>query len=489
MKILYFDIDSLRADHLGCYGYHRQTSPNIDELSKSSSIFENVHASDVPCLPSRTALLTGRFGIHNGVVNHGGTDAEPAREGRSREFWSRLQLDALPIRMKGRGLHGEQMRTVSISSFAQRHSAFHWSAVFDESYNVGKFGLETADEVYALAEDWLKRKGKQGDWFLHVHMWDPHTPYRTPKDWGDKFAEDPIPQWYTEEVRATHWQGCGPHSARENYGYAPDENMLAVFPRQPQETPDMASARKMFDGYDMGVLMADHYIGKTLNLLADLDIDSDTAVIVSSDHGENLGELNVYGDHQTADLPTTRIPMVIKWPGLSENVRFNAKHYHMDVFATILDLLERKIPESWDAKSFASSWRAGQDDGREALVLSQAAWACQRSVRFEDYIYIKTIHDAFHLWEEEMLFDVNEDPHQTKNLAGSSLIPLQKGRDTLANWHAEMMNSPARGRDPHDNVMKEGGPYHVRGKLESYINRLKETERSSLAERLAERHP
>ena len=80
MKILYFDIDSLRADHLGCYGYHRQTSPNIDELSKSSSIFDNVYASDVPCLPSRTALLTGRFGIHNGVVNHGGTDAEPARE-------------------------------------------------------------------------------------------------------------------------------------------------------------------------------------------------------------------------------------------------------------------------------------------------------------------------------------------------------------------------------------------------------------------------
>ena len=90
--------------------------------------------------------------------------------------------------MKGRGLQDEQMRTVSISSFSQRHSAFHWSAVFDESFNVGKFGLETADEVYAIAEDWLNRKGKQGDWFLHVHMWDPHTPYRTPKDWGDKFA-------------------------------------------------------------------------------------------------------------------------------------------------------------------------------------------------------------------------------------------------------------------------------------------------------------
>ena len=51
-----------------------------------------------------------------------------------------------------------------------------------------------------------------------------------------------------------------------------------------------------------------------------------------------------------------------------------------------------------------------------------------------------------------------------------------------------MMNDPARGRDPHDNVMKEGGPYHVRGKLESYISRLKKLNRSSLAERLAEKH-
>ena len=69
MRILYIDIDTLRPDHLGCYGYHRNTSPNIDRLAASGLRFTNVHASDTPCLPSRTALLTGRFGIHNGVVS------------------------------------------------------------------------------------------------------------------------------------------------------------------------------------------------------------------------------------------------------------------------------------------------------------------------------------------------------------------------------------------------------------------------------------
>ena len=88
MRILYFDIDTLRPDHLGCYGYHRNTSPNIDALAASGARFNNVHASDVPCLPSRTALLTGRFGIHTGVVNHGGTAADPVIDGAARAFWS-----------------------------------------------------------------------------------------------------------------------------------------------------------------------------------------------------------------------------------------------------------------------------------------------------------------------------------------------------------------------------------------------------------------
>jgi hypothetical protein len=72
MRILYVDIDTLRPDHLGCYGYHRNTSPNIDAIAQRGLRFTDVYASDVPCLPSRTALISGMFGIRNGVANHGG---------------------------------------------------------------------------------------------------------------------------------------------------------------------------------------------------------------------------------------------------------------------------------------------------------------------------------------------------------------------------------------------------------------------------------
>ena len=77
MRILYIDIDSLRPDHLGCYGYHRDTSPAIDRLAAEGVRFENVYVSDAPCLPSRTALWSGRFGFRTGVVNHAGTAAQP----------------------------------------------------------------------------------------------------------------------------------------------------------------------------------------------------------------------------------------------------------------------------------------------------------------------------------------------------------------------------------------------------------------------------
>src|SRR5215212_3612028 len=92
MRILYIDIDSLRPDHLSCYGYHRNTSPNIDRIASEGVRFENCYASDAPCLPSRTALWAGRFGIHNGVVNHGGVASEPFIEGPGRGFQSTLGM-------------------------------------------------------------------------------------------------------------------------------------------------------------------------------------------------------------------------------------------------------------------------------------------------------------------------------------------------------------------------------------------------------------
>ena len=78
----------------------------------------------------------------------------------------------------------------------------------------------------------------------------------------------------------------------------------------------MEDVRRMFDGYDTGTLYADEHIGRILDVLADQGVLDETAIIISADHGEQLGELNVYGDHQTADQSTTRVPLIVRWPGV-----------------------------------------------------------------------------------------------------------------------------------------------------------------------------
>ncbi|HKV56386.1 MAG TPA: hypothetical protein VJN94_17260, partial [Candidatus Binataceae bacterium] len=78
-------------------------------------------------------------------------------------------------------------------------------------------------EVVPDVLEWLDRHGDGDDWFCHVHLWDPHTPYNAPSSYGNPFADDPIPDWYTDDVRARHWALPGPHSAQEPWGFTPDE--------------------------------------------------------------------------------------------------------------------------------------------------------------------------------------------------------------------------------------------------------------------------
>jgi choline-sulfatase len=481
MRVLYIDIDTLRADHLGCYGYHRLTSPNIDRVAAQAVRFERCYASDVPCLPSRTALVSGRFGTHNGVVGHGGTAADPFLEGRDRSFSQRLVRNSFPSLLRKLGL-----RTATISSFAERHSAYQWHAGFQETMSPGKRGLENADEVFALAREWLERHGRSERWFLHVQFWDPHTPYRAPASYGEPFADASLPAWLTEEVRARHFEGCGPNSAQEAVGFSP-EYPWGDYPRQPRVCDSMHAVRRMFDGYDTGILYADLYVGRLLDALSALGVLDDTAILISADHGETLGELNIYCDHHTADEHTARVPAILRFPGLSPRVD-RGLHYQIDVAATLVALLGGEVPATWDGRSFAAAMREGREDGRDHLVITQGAWTCQRAVRWDDLLCIRTEHDGYHGFDDVMLFDVARDPHEQRDLASTEPAHVRHALALLAAFREQVLAGNPGGVDPLETVLREGGPYHVRGQLRAYVERLRATGRAAWAERLERKH-
>jgi choline-sulfatase len=497
MRILYIDVDCLRPDHLGCHGYSRPVSPHIDALAGSGIRFDNVYASDVPCLPSRAAMFSGRFGIHTGVVNHGGAGSEPFPEGRERGFNSRLGRTGWMRTLRDLGFH-----TASFSSFAERHGAHFFHTGFHEVHNPGSRGLELASQIERLAGEWLARNARRDWWFLHLNFWDPHTPYRAALPLPDALAASPTPSWLTEEVRLAHFAGCGPHSAREVTGFddRPPPGIPWSYPDQPLVMESAQAVRRMFDGYDAGVRQVDEAVGRLVRRLAEAGVLEDTAVLVTSDHGENLGEMNVYGDHHTADQATARVPLIMQWPGLTETRAgrsYRAFHYQLDVAATITELLGGAVPEGWDGISFARTLRADRDEGREDLIISQAAWTCQRAVRFRrreqeeenEYLLLRTYHDGFHGYPEIQLFDIGQDPHQQTDLSIARADVAHEGMARLERWLGRAMVSASHPADPFWTVLHEGGPKHVRGQLPGYLERLRATGRGDCARMLEARHP
>jgi choline-sulfatase len=484
VRILYLDTDTLRADHLGCYGYHRNTTPNIDRVAREGIRFDNCYCSDAPCLPSRTALMTGKFGIHSGVVDHGGICADLRLQGPGRSFASALSRHALPALLKRQGLH-----TVFIGGFGERHSSWSFYAGFREIHDTGLRGMESAENVTPSVLDWIERNAKKDNWYLHVNYWDPHTPYRAPADFGDPFRGDPMPEWFNEDLLREHRSLPGPHTAQDLSMYSGTSS--PEYPRYPGELKDMDDLARFINGYDCGIAYMDRHIGRLLEGLEAKGVyDDDLAIIVSADHGENMGELGIYGEHATADQITCRIPLVIRWPGGRKGTVNAGLRYNLDLAPTLAELFGVPPEPEWDGQSYAPGILEGTECGRDHVVISQCAHVCQRGVRWKDWMYIHTRHDGFHLFPEEMLFDIRNDRHEQNDLARSSPEVCGEARDILHRWHKEMMDSmPGQHVDPMETVLEQGGPFHARGCLRDYCERLDATGRGDSVAELKKRHP
>ncbi|MGG4146493.1 sulfatase [Paenibacillus algorifonticola] len=491
MKVLFLDLDSTNPQHLGCYGYHRETSPNIDKIAAEGVRFTNYYTSDAPCAPSRTALMSGRFGISNGLVGHGGTAGDMKLEGVNRELMGRLSRGgSLPSFLQLTG----GLKTVLISPFAYRHSTFAFYAGFNEIHDTGGFGMESAHQVTPVALDWIKRNAaSEQDWFLYINFWDPHTPYRAPEEYGNPFAEQQLPEWLTAEVLEGHRQKVGPHSAQElNIDFVEktyNNKTSPLYPRHPGEIRDLDELRRVIDGYDTGIRYMDDHIGQLFDSLEREGVMEELIIIISADHGENMGHLGIYGEHSTANQGTCRLPMIIRGPGIAQGRVDDGLHYHLDLAPTFAELLGERPSPLWDGLSYARTLTQSENCGREYVVVSQCAHVAQRSVRFGDWIYIRTYHDGFHLFDKEMLFNLRVDPYEQVNVAGQHKDICREAVYYLQEWHDEMMARSGDDTDPLWTVIKEGGPAHAKGYLKNYILRLQETGRGHHIEELKRRHP
>jgi arylsulfatase A-like enzyme len=427
--------------------------------------------------------MTGRFGIHNGVVGHGGAAADLRTEGSSRGFADRLRHESLPGFLR----HYCGLHTTCISPFGDRHSSWNFYAGFNEIHDTGKCGMESAEEITPTVLKWIEANAADDNWYLHINYWDPHTPYRAPADFGNPFENEPLNTWITPDILEKHRAMVGPHGAREINMYDSEPN--PQYPRHPGELRDMNDVRRMIDGYDCGIRYLDDHIARIFNALKSQGVFDDLIIIISADHAENMGELGIYGEHATADYPNCRIPMIIRWPGSSSGHIDHGFHYNLDLPPTLADLFGKAAIPSWDGQSYASAIRNGADCGREFLIVSQCAHVCQRGVRFGDWMYVRTYHDGYHLFPQEMLFNVEADPHEQVDLAAERSDICLEAVHRLTTWHDDVMLNSTSDVDPLWTVIREGGPFHAKGYLQSYCKRLESTGRAWAIPELRRRHP
>lgn len=401
MKVLLIDIDTLRADHLGCYGYRFDTSPNIDRLAKDGVIFLNAFAAGIPTTPAHTSIFTGLHSITHRIVAHGSDAILDS------------SIPLLPEILRDNG-----HRTAAVDNL---YNVKPWFARGYEYYiNPKSKSLHhiKAEEITYEAKNWLKNHYKE-DFFLFLHYWDPHSPYLPP-----------------DRYRFTFYEGNDPF----------DPNNKSMEPAKRQipypffkkwhydllENPtDADYIRAQYDGE---IRYVDDSIGELIEYLKSLGIYEDTLIILTSDHGENMSEHNFFFDHQGLYDATIRIPLIIKSIGSEfNNKRISTLVQNIDIMPTILELLDIKKDIKQDGYSLIPLIN-GEIKLYDEVISTECTWRAGISFRTKEWKLIKTIDQGLYEKPPIELYNLKDDPGEEVNLVSKERGVLDDLELRLTRW-------------------------------------------------------
>lgn len=447
MRIIYFDIDCLRPDHLGCYGYNRPTSPTIDSVAEQGIRFEHYHCASSPCLPSRTVWSSGRFGVRNGVISNHGAGAK--FHIRTRTYGGPLPENEMLMRHLRR--HGYD--TISFSNFADRHNALWFMYGWTEYHTPNlKGGGETAEEVNAPLLRWLKHNATRENYLLHVNYWDVHRCYKMDASWADRFKGVPVEQpWPDEEAIKAHQEIKGPFTAQGQF-----RDGVSPFPLMPGSISSRGDFEQMITGYDAAIAYTDNQVKVVLDELDRQGVLDDAAIIISADHGDAFGEHGIYSDHVCADECIHRIPLIVKWPGVSAfGQRSDAFLYNADLGPTLCDILDIPAPDDWDGLSFKDNIEGNTGVDRDYLVWDCGLYTIQRAVRTKTHLMIRTYDDYGYPFDQVELYNMVEDPYQTRNIRDDHGDIVQQCDHFMTEWIHEQMLKGHCNPDPVEEILRE----------------------------------
>jgi arylsulfatase A-like enzyme len=308
-NVLLIVLDTARASQISCMGYHRKTTPHIDALASEGIIYRRAYTPSCWTLPSHAALFTGLYPIQAASTSE------------------TLHLPSINTTV-AEVLAGGGYETAAFicnawvskeRGFAQGFNEFHemWRGENASAARKARSPLETIATEKIIG--WLeKQKEKKKPFFLFINLSMAHLPYRPPEPFLSRFIS---PGYNNKEAnRMADVTSMWPHLAG-------------------RITFDEKDYRILRDLYDGEIAFADDCVGRIIDCLRDSGIIEKTVVIVTSDHGENLGEHGRI-DHNLSMYETTlHVPLVIRYPRLFKPGSVSDEFVNLvDIAPTIMDL-------------------------------------------------------------------------------------------------------------------------------------------------------
>jgi len=369
-NIIVIVIDSLRARNLSCYGYERNTTPGIDSLAATGTLWANCLAQSSWTLPSMTSIFTGLTEVSHGA---GKRDNIEYMLHPDAPFLANLMRD-------------QQYRTFGYFNVAYLDDNHGFDRGFD-SFRC-EMGLPVrADAVTGSFMGWLDSIGTDEPFFAVLHLFDPHMPYNPPEPYNTMF---------------------GPLAENFQTRWTMTEDGVVLDPENRQHYIDLYDGETAFADNELSVLFAH---------LRSTGVAENTIILITADHGEEFYEHHGVGHGHTLYQELLAIPLIITGPGLDPDTETEAVAAQIDVLPTVLSICGLDVPEWAEGQNLLSPDRnVSARDVFSSLVTSFGPWVAVR--RGSMKLHWQQCDDA------SMQFNLDSDPLETSMLdeVDSSLV-------------------------------------------------------------------
>lgn len=404
-NVLLIGVDSLLADHMSCYGYHRHTTPHIDRFAQDGALFERTYSAHIPTTSAYSSMLSGMdcFSTQVVALRHKG-----------------------PLRPEVKTL-AEILGDSGYNTTCVGFSGNPGSRGFDSYLDYPGWGSwaegrsPKAQNLNNVTIPELDRLVDQSDpFFLFLRHMDPHAPYLPPEPYERMFY---------------HGDECDPSntSMQPVMAFKPFCDFFASW-----MPPGITDKDYVIAQYDGAIAYMDACIQAIFNALEARGGLDNTIIIFNGDHGETLYDHECWFDHHGLYDVTLHVPLIIRYPrAIPAGKRISGFNQHKDLVPTILDLASIQTDIQFDGRSLMPMVEGEVASHESEFYITECTWMRKHGWRTPHWKLIVALEPDFHFKPTIELYNLIEDPDENSNVAEARPDVVTALQDRMHAWIAK----------------------------------------------------